>query len=83
MTMGFYIEGLTWLDSRGIACSVLHIAYCVLCNGRVAVSLFSKGFCLGGRIIPKYLRYYWYPLSILLIQYQQIAAGCWMLVSEE
>ncbi len=47
--MEFYIEGLTWLDSRGIACSVLRIAYCVLCNDRVAVPLFSKGFCLAGR----------------------------------
>ncbi len=27
------------------------------------------------------LRYYWYPISILLIQYQQITAGYLMLVS--
>ncbi len=53
----------------------------VLRNDRVAVPLFSKGFCLAGGMIPKYLRYYWYPLSILLIQYQQITAGCLMLVS--
>ncbi len=34
MTMGFYIEGLTWLDSRGIACSVLRIVYCVTAGWR-------------------------------------------------
>ena len=47
----------------------------VLRNDRVAVPLFSKGFCLARETIPKYLRYYRYPISILLIQYQQIAAG--------
>ena len=62
---------------------VSRIACCVLRNDRVAVPLFFKGFCLAREIIPKYLRYYLYPISSLLIQYQQIAAGCWMLVSEE
>ncbi len=54
---------------------------CGLCNDQVAVPLFSKDFYLARGIIPKYLRYSWYPTSNLLIQYQQIAAGYSMLDS--
>ena len=78
---------IVYCEVRIVYC-VLRGAYCVLCipikdigtglvlrNDRVSVSIFSKGFCLARETIPKYLRYYRYPISNLLIQYQQIAAG--------
>jgi len=53
-----------------VACTagLSRFTYCFCSSSDLRASTFffsSEGFCLARGIIPKYLRYSWYPISIL------------------